>query len=107
MPGEITHEGDRCTFETLVAKAGIADPAVREIAEIVHDIDLKDGKYARTDAAGIQRLLLGLIHSHPNDEERLERGFSLFDDLYQSFSTSSGVGTISRKRKPAPQGGRT
>jgi hypothetical protein len=101
MPGEITHEGDRCTFETLVAKAGIADPAVREIAEIVHDIDLKDGKYARPDAAGIQRLLLGLVLTHPEDEARLTRGFALFDDLYQSFSRAAGAaGRPSRKTVP-------
>jgi hypothetical protein len=91
MPGEITHEGDRCTFETLVGKAGIADPAVREIAEIVHDIDLKDGKYGRADATGIQRLLLGLVLTHPDDEARMVRGFALFDDLYHSFSRAAGA----------------
>jgi hypothetical protein len=41
--GEITHEGDRCSFEMLLTHAGIADPALHAIAEIVHDIDLKDG----------------------------------------------------------------
>ncbi len=86
VPGDFTHEGDRCTFETLVARTGIADPAVSQIAEIVHDIDLKDGKYGRADAPGIQRLLLGLVLSHPSDEDRLARGFALFDDLYRSFS---------------------
>jgi hypothetical protein len=98
MPGEITHEGDRCTFETLVHKAGIADSAVREIAEIVHDIDLKDGKFGRADAAGIQRLVVGLVLAQPEDEARLTRGFALFDDLYQSFSRAAGVaGTPPRK----------
>jgi len=86
VPGDVTHEGDRCTFESLVARAGIADPAVHEIAEIVHDIDLKDGKYGRADAAGIQRLLAGLLQTHADDESRLSRGFALFDDLYQSFA---------------------
>ncbi len=104
MPGEITHEGDRCTFETLVAAAGIADSAVREIAEIVHDVDLKDGKYGRTDAAGVQRLLVGLVLSHPEDEARLARGFALFDDLYRSFSREAGTAGSppgsSRRREP-------
>lgn len=93
MPGDFTHEGDHCTFETLVARTGLADPAVSQIAEIVHDIDLKDGKYGRTDAPGIQRLLLGLVLSHPEDEDRLTRGFALFDDLYRSFS-SAGPGRL-------------
>ncbi|WP_163566406.1 chromate resistance protein ChrB domain-containing protein, partial [Klebsiella pneumoniae] len=47
--GEITHEGDRCSFEVLLGRAGIADPAVQAIAEIVHDIDLKDGKFGRDE----------------------------------------------------------
>ncbi len=82
VPGDFTHEGDHCTFETLVAKTNVGDPAVSQIAEIVHDIDLKDGKYGCTDAPGIQRLLLGLVLSHPADEDRLARAFALFDDLY-------------------------
>lgn len=86
MPAEFTHDGDRCTFETLVARAGIADPAVKEIAEIVHDVDLKDGKYGRPDAPGVQRLLMGILLAHAEDEERLARGFALFDDLHRSFA---------------------
>jgi hypothetical protein len=86
MPGDITHEGDRCTFETLVARAGVSDPWVREIAEIVHDVDLGDGKYARPDAAGVKRLLMGIALGHSKDEDRLARGFALFDDLYGSFA---------------------
>jgi hypothetical protein len=101
VPGDFTHEGDHCTFETLVVKTGVADPAVSEIAQIVHDIDLKDGKYGRTDAAGIQRLLLGLVLSHPADEDRLARGFALLDDLYRSFS--SAVSRPARRaRGPRP-----
>ena len=86
MPAEFTHEGDRCTFETLVARTGIAEPAVREIAEIVHDVDLEDGKYRRPDAPGVQRLLVGILLAHPEDEERLARGFALFDDLHRSLA---------------------
>jgi hypothetical protein len=97
VPGDFTHEGDRCTFETLVARAGIADPAVSQIAELVHDIDLKDGKFGRSDAPGIQRLLLGLALSHPKDEDRLTRGFALFDDLYRSFSSAVKVGGVPKR----------
>lgn len=105
MPGDFTHEGDRCTFETLVARAGLADPALSQIAEIVHDIDLKDGKYGRADAPGIQRLLAGLVLSHPGDEARLARGFALFDDLYRSFS-SDAAGGVSGKKTTSRRGRR-
>ena len=83
--GDFSHEGDRCTFETLLARAGAGDRALSEIAEIVHDIDLKDGKFGRPEAAGVERLLNGLVLAHREDDTRLERGFALFDDLYQSF----------------------
>ncbi len=104
VPADFTHEGDRCTFETLVLRLGIADPGVAEIAEIVHDIDLKDGKFGRSDAAGIQRLLLGIVLSHPEDEQRLERGFALLDDLHRSFSRDAEPGTAPRKTKTRQQG---
>lgn len=87
--GEFTHEGDRCTFETLALRLGIADPAVRQISEIVHEIDLKDGRFARSDAAGVQQLLLGSVRAHPDDDARIERGAALFDDLYGSFATTA------------------
>jgi hypothetical protein len=83
--GDFTHEGDRCTFETLLARPGLEDRALTEIAEIVHDIDLKDSKFARPEAPGLERVLTGLILANPEDEARLERGFVLFDELYQSF----------------------
>ena len=87
--GDFTHEGDRCTFETLRLSAGVVDAALSPIAEIVHDIDLKDGKYGRADAAGVKQLLEGLLAAHPADEDRLERGFALFDDLFASFRAAA------------------
>jgi len=85
--GEFTHEGDRCTFETLLYRFGLEnDPALIAIAEVVHDIDLKDGKFAREDAAGIERVIAGIAASNPDDAARLERGYQLFDDLYALLS---------------------
>jgi hypothetical protein len=83
--GDFTHEGDRCTFETLLARAGVADRTLTEIAEIVHDIDLKDGKFGRPEAVGLEQVLIGLVLANPEDRARLERGFVLFDELRQSF----------------------
>jgi hypothetical protein len=84
--GDFTHEGDRCTFETLLARLGLDEPALRAIAEIVHDVDLKDGKYGRPEAQGIRQLVEGLVQAHPDDHQRLSRGIALFDELYASFS---------------------
>jgi hypothetical protein len=89
--GDFTHEGDACTFETLVRALRDPDAALRQVAEIVHDIDIKDGKFGRADAAGIQQVILGIVLQSPDDEERLRRGFALFDDLYASFRSGNPV----------------
>ena len=82
---EFTHEGDRCTFEVLLQKSGLNDPALTAISEIVHDIDLKDGKFARAEAGGIAALIDSLSQADVSDQERLERGAQLFDNLYALF----------------------
>lgn len=86
VEGDFTHRGDRCTFEDLMAHLALRDEGIRNLAEIVHDIDLKDGKFARPEAAGVEQILSGLCRAHAVDEERLERGFQLFDDLYRAYS---------------------
>jgi len=97
MPGgDFTHEEDRCTFETLIARAGLGDRALSEVAEIVHDVDLKDGKFARPEAARVERLIHALLLETPGDEQRLERGLDLFDGLYRSFANA--------KRRVTPRG---
>ena len=54
----------------------------------MHELDLKDGKFARPEAAGIGRLLAGIVAGEPTRRGRLERGFALFDDLYRSFAAA-------------------
>jgi hypothetical protein len=82
---EFTHEGDRCTFEVLLQKFGLTDQALKQISEIVHDIDLKDEKFGREDALGLDRLIAGIAMAHPEDEERLAEGSAVFDSLYEYF----------------------
>jgi hypothetical protein len=81
---EFTHRGDQCTFEVLLAESGLRDSALRVIAEIVHDLDLKDGKFGRAESEGIRQLLSGITLASEDDSVRLERGGALFDDLYRS-----------------------
>jgi hypothetical protein len=84
--GEYTHRGDYCTFETLVAHFALHDAALRALAEIVHDIDVKDAKFERAETAGVAAFIDGLVRSEAADEARLQRGFVVFDSLYQSLS---------------------
>jgi hypothetical protein len=83
---EFTHEGERCTFETLISRFGLADGALQPIAEVVHDIDLKDGKFGRDETVGVERVLSAIRAAHADDVARLERGSQLFDDLYALYS---------------------
>jgi hypothetical protein len=82
---EFTHDGDRCTFEVLLTRLGLDDPALGPIAAIVHDVDLKDGKFGRDEVAGIEALIAGLALAHRDDRERLAHGAAVFDGLYEYF----------------------
>jgi hypothetical protein len=87
---EFTHEGDKCSFEVLLKRTGLDDPALRAIAEIVHDIDLKDGKFAREQTPGIAHVIAGICMTQKDDPLRIERGSALFDDTYELFRKKRG-----------------
>jgi hypothetical protein len=82
---EFTHDGDLCTFEVLRRRFGLDDDALAGLAQIVHDIDLKDAKFARPEAAGVERLLRGVALRHPADPGRIAQAGAAFDALYESF----------------------
>jgi hypothetical protein len=82
---EFTHEGDKCTFEVLLERARLDDPALQAIGAIVHDVDLKDGKFGREETAGVAGVIGGIVLAHPDDEQRCVRGAAVLDDLYQYF----------------------
>lgn len=86
---EYTHRGNRCTFEVLAAEAGLADPGIAAIGEMIHDIDIKDGKYDRPETPGVARMIDGLARRYDDDYERLERAMLLFDDLHASMAAPS------------------
>ena len=87
--GEFTHQDDLCTFEVLLQRFGLHDPALEPIGEIVHDIDLKDSRYARPERDGIARMIEAICAGHARDEERLARAAAIFDDLHTLFSRGS------------------
>jgi hypothetical protein len=86
---EFTHEGDKCSFEVLIERFGLRDAGLRAIAQIVHDIDLKDGKFGRADAEGVARVITAIAGSAKDDDERVARGSALFEDLHQLYAKGS------------------
>jgi hypothetical protein len=83
------HHGEDCTFEVLIKTFGIQDPALQQIAEIIHDIDLKDHKFGRTEASGLDIVIRSLAQSSGDDHQLLKLGSVILDALYRSFSERS------------------
>lgn len=85
--GEFTHEGDLCTFEVLLNHIASDDLALKAVGQVVHDIDLKDGKYQRPEVIGISQVIEGIVLRHKDDLKRLEEGKFILESLYARFST--------------------
>lgn len=84
---EFTHVGEDCTFETLVKRFGLAnDTALCEIAEIVHDIDLKDNKFNRLEATGLDTVVRGLSLLFGDDRKLLTQASTIFSGLYEKLN---------------------
>ncbi len=82
--GAFTHAGDLCTFEVLTKAFGIKDKAVKKMAEIVHEIDMKDEKFRAPEVQGIEGILSGIRKTGKDDADILEKGMAVFEMLYAS-----------------------
>ena len=84
---EFTHHGEDCTFETMLKQFGLTKiKGLREIAEIVHDIDLKDDKFHRLEAVGLNAIIDGLSQVLKADRKLLQQTGIVFDGLYALLS---------------------
>lgn len=84
---EFTHHGEDCTFETMLKRFGLSEnKGLREIAEIVHDIDLKDDKFHRLEAAGLNAIIDGLSKVLRDDRKLLQQTGVVFDGLHALLS---------------------
>ena len=84
-PQGFGHQGEDCTFETLCKQFSIREGKVRRIAEIIHDADLGDEKFGRTEGQGLDKVLIGWAKQDLPDEELLRRGMELIEGLYGSL----------------------
>jgi len=83
--GDFTHEGDLCTFEVMIRRLGLDDPALPLLAEMVHDLDLKDNRFGRAETAGLHALLRGLVVAQSDDTARMDEAMRIFDSLRACF----------------------
>src|SRR5438128_3655172 len=87
---ELTHHGEDCTFETMLKRFGLSDSkGLLEIAEIVHDIDLKDDKFHRLEAVGLNAIINGVSATLGNDRKLLRQCSAIFDGLYSLLDQST------------------
>jgi hypothetical protein len=93
------HQGDRCTFEVLCDRFGIKEPAVKHLAKIVHDVDLKDERYTPPEAPIVARMVEGLRASYADDDELLKHGMAMFAALYESLQKPSRSNANRKSRR--------
>jgi hypothetical protein len=86
-PGvELSHQGEDCTFETLIKRTRLRDRRLVRLAEIVHEADLRDGKYPHEEARGIDVAIRALLAASPDDQQVLTQGMTLCEGLYATTS---------------------
>ena len=82
VPAGFGHRGEDCTFETLCKQFAIRDAKVKRIAQIIHDVDLGDGRFGRSEGVGLDSVLTGWAQQDVSDDELLQRGMQLIEGLY-------------------------
>jgi hypothetical protein len=83
--GGFGHVGNDCTFETLMKSFGIKDSRLRLVAQAIHDADLADEHFGRTEALGIDRILDGWNKQGIENKEVLRRGVEMIEGLYNGI----------------------
>ncbi len=78
---ELSHDGERCSFDAFLQKYGLTDPALADLAVIVRGADTARPELA-PQCAGLLAISLGLSHNFPDDDEMLDHGFVIYDALY-------------------------
>ena len=78
---EYSHQGEFCTFETIIKKHNLTDPALHQIAVIVRGADTDRFDLAE-QAAGLWAISAGLSYNIKDDQEMLKVGMKIYDALY-------------------------
>lgn len=96
--GDFTHIEEFCTFEVLIKSFDLVDQGLEVLAKIVHDIDIKDGKFATAEASGIEMIIKGIRNKNLPDIEALEQGMAIFESLYLATKEKQEYGNKQTKQ---------
>jgi hypothetical protein len=92
---EFSREGDSCTFEVLCQRMALKEPGLRALADVIHDIDLKDAKFSRPETDGVSAQIAGIALLYRDDDARLARGSELCDQLLAYYARKKDVAPAS------------
>ena len=81
----LNHRGERCTFEAIVEDYGLKQkaPGIARLALIVRAADIKGQEGVAPEGLGLRAIAEGFSALRLSDEERLARGFQIYDALYE------------------------
>jgi len=86
----LSHRGDTCSFETMLQEYDlVGDPVLREISEVVHDVDLMDDMYGRTQSDGLDAVIRGMQFALPDEGALMLHTDVIFDGLYAYLRTET------------------
>lgn len=83
---ELGHVAGRCSFESILAKQGLDDPALKRIGRVVHEADIGDERYDAPEAHGMDALIRGLALEARDDDHLIALTAPLYDALYGLWS---------------------
>jgi len=79
---ELGHENGKCSFESIIEKYGLTDPALLRLAKIVHAADIETDLATEGIAPGLEAIAVGYSLRFPDDKQNLSRQFDVYDALY-------------------------
>ncbi len=79
---ELGHHDGRCSFESIIVKYELQDPALHRMARIIHAADISADMDTDPIARGLEAIAVGYSLRYPNDEENIGRQFEMYDALY-------------------------
>lgn len=89
IPGaDLAHHNGDCTFEVMLRRYELTDPALGMIARIVHEADIGDERYPAPEAPGLAAIILGLA-SAGDDGHTLAASQPIFDGLHRLYSVAT------------------
>lgn len=81
---ELGHVDGRCSFESIMVKYGLDDPALKRLAKIVHGADVSADRDICPEAAGLYAIAHGFALVHGDDDHRkIELETPMYDALYR------------------------